>query len=241
MRNLLFALALPCFAAVATAEDKTISVPPGRDAAVTLIVPKTAKVTTDNGKTTIDTNKVNVYLWLAPKAKTIADAVAGVGEIVKSEVKDLKIEETKTVKVADADAKDITAKSNEADDGDPGTTDIIVFTVGGKVIVACVHGEGEAAARQRQPMLDILATAKAAVRPQPRRSCRILRCTELEPHVLAGEFRPRKVLVSFILVFFPRETRFLETRTDSGGTQERAKRSQEAIRTRSRCGQDYVF
>jgi len=84
-----------------------------------------------------------------------------VGEIIKGEAVNLKIGETKTIQVAGADAKHIMAKSNEADDNDSGTTDDVVFTVGGKVIVACVHGENDAASRQRQPMLDILATAKA--------------------------------------------------------------------------------
>jgi len=160
MRNAILAIAL-LWSGAALAADKTVSIPPSGDAAVTLTVPQAAKVTTDSGKTTIDMSKLNVYVWLAPKAKTVDEAVAGIDEIVKSEVKDLKIGETKTIKVTDADAKQLMAKSNEADDGDAGTTGIVVFTVGGKVIVACVHGEGEAAARQLQPMLDILATAKA--------------------------------------------------------------------------------
>jgi len=145
----------------ALAEDKTISFPSDKNVAVKLTVPKEAKVATENGKMTIDTNKCNVYLWLAPKAKSVDEAVRGIDEIVKSEVKEIKVDETKTIKVAGADAKQLMAKSTEADDGDPGTSAIVVFTVGGKVIVACVHGEGEAAARQRQPMLDTLATAKA--------------------------------------------------------------------------------
>jgi hypothetical protein len=158
---MIFGLVLLFTSSVALAEDKTVSVPPTGDAAVTLNVPSTAKVTTDKDKTTIDTNKFNLYVWLAPKAKTIDDAVADVGEIVKSEAINLKDQETKTIKVAGADAKHIMAKSNEADDNDPGTTDVVVFTVGGKVIVACIHGENEFAPKNRQRMLDILATAKA--------------------------------------------------------------------------------
>jgi hypothetical protein len=164
MRNMIIAIAVLFTGTPAVAQqgaaEKMVSIPPGRNAALSLTVPKTAKVTTDDGKTTIDTNKCNVYLWLAPKAKTVDEAVATIGEIIKSEVKDVKIEESKTIKVAGAAAKQLMAKSVEADDGDPGTSAIVVFTAGGKVVVACVHGEGEAASRQRQPMLDILATAK---------------------------------------------------------------------------------
>ena len=161
MRTMIIATVVLFTGAVALAEDKTVSFPPGSDAVVTLAVPNAAKVTTDNGKTTIDTNKFNLYLWLAPKAKTVDEAVSGIGEIIKSEAVDLKIQETKTIKVAGADAKHIMAKSNEADDNDPGTTDIVVFTASGKVIVACIHGENDFASRKRQEMLDMLATAKA--------------------------------------------------------------------------------
>ncbi len=161
MRAMTLAIAFLFTTSAVLAEDKTVSFPSDKDAAVKLTMPKDAKVTTENGKMTIDTNKCNVYLWLAPKAKKIGDAVAGIGEIVKSEVKEIKVDETKTIKLAGADAKQFMAKSTEADDGDAGTSAFVVFTVGSKVIVACVHGEGEAAARQRQPMLDILATAKA--------------------------------------------------------------------------------
>jgi hypothetical protein len=140
--------------------DKAISFPPGKGAIMNLSVPKAAKVSTDQGKTTIDTPKGNVYLWVAPKAKTIDQAVKGIGKIVESEVKEIKVDETKTIKVAETDAKQLTAKTKEADDGDDGTSAFVVFKFGGKVVVACVHGEGEAAARQLPMMLEILGTAK---------------------------------------------------------------------------------
>ena len=121
-------------------------------------MPKAAKVTTDAGKTTIDTPKGNVYLWLAPKAKTIDQAVKGIGKVVESEVKEIKVDETKAIKVADTDAKQITAKTKEADDGDAGTSAFVVFKFGGKVVVGCVHGEGDAAARQLPWLLEVLGT-----------------------------------------------------------------------------------
>jgi hypothetical protein len=158
---MIFGLAVLFTATFAMADDKTVSVPATGDAAVSLTVPSTAKVTTDNGMTKIDTNKFNLYVWLAPKGKTVDEAAASVGDIIKSEAINLKDLETKTIKVADADAKHIMAKSNEADDNDPGTTDVVVFTVGGKVIVACIHGENDFAPKNREGMLKVLATAKA--------------------------------------------------------------------------------
>ena len=131
------------------AADKTVSFPPGKSPAVTLTVPGTAKVTSDDkGKTTIDTSKFNLYLW-STKAKTIDNEVKAIAKTVKSEVVNLKIEKTRTIKVAGADAKHLMGKSNEADDNDPGTTDIVVFMSGGKVIVACIHGENDFAEEPR--------------------------------------------------------------------------------------------
>ena len=161
MQTMIITTALLFTAAAALAEDKTVSFPPGKNSVLNLTVPKAAKVTTDAGKTTIDTPKGNIYLWVAPKAKSIDQAVKGVGKIVDSEVKEIKVDETKTIKIADADAKQITAKTKEADDGDAGTSAFVVFKFGGKVIVGCVHGEGDAAARQLPWLLEVLGTAKA--------------------------------------------------------------------------------
>jgi hypothetical protein len=171
------ALLLSAATALAADEttDKTILFPPGKDAVMILTVPKAAKITTDEGKTTIDTPKGNVYLWVvaATDAKAVNNSVTvnspnvkseakeiKLNKIVESEVKEIKVDETKKIKVADADAKQLTAKTKEADDGDAGTSAFVVFKFGGKVIVACVHGEGDAASRQLPLMLEILGTAK---------------------------------------------------------------------------------
>ena len=46
-------------------------------------------------------------------------------------------------------------------DGDRDAADVVVFTTGKAVFAACVHGEGNDAARERAPMLAVLTTAKA--------------------------------------------------------------------------------
>ena len=43
----------------------------------------------------------------------------------------------------------------------PERGDVVVFMVGKTVLVACVHGEGDTAVRQRGPMLEALKTVKA--------------------------------------------------------------------------------
>jgi hypothetical protein len=84
-----------------------------------------------------------------------------VDDVIKSEVLQFKPTKTEAITVADAEGKHLMGKSIEADDHDPGTTDVVVFAVGKTVLVACVHGEGDAAARQRDAMLKLLKTVKA--------------------------------------------------------------------------------
>ncbi len=100
-------------------------------------------------------------LWVVPKAKTVAEAIAGLDDVIKSEVLKFSPASTEPITVAGAEGKHLKGKGVEADDQDPGTADVVVFTVGKTVVVACVHGEGDAAVRRRQPMLDALKTVKA--------------------------------------------------------------------------------
>ena len=149
------------FATVAWAEDlKTVAISNAGAAVMTISVPQSAKVTTDKEKTTIDTKDMILYLWVVPKAKTVAEAVAGLDDVIKSEVLKFSPASTEAVTIAGAEGKHLKGKSNEADDGDPGATEAVVFTVGKTVLVACVHGEGDVAAHRRQPMLDALKTVK---------------------------------------------------------------------------------
>ena len=52
-------------------------------------------------------------------------------------------------------------KGAEADDGDPGAAEVVIFTVGKHVFVACVHGEKNEAAKRSPYMLALLKSAKA--------------------------------------------------------------------------------
>ena len=150
------------FASVALAEDlKTVAISNEGAAVMTISAPKSAKVTTDKEKTVIDTKDMVLDLWIVPKAKTVAEAIAGLDDVIKSEVLKFNAASTEAITVAEAKGKHLKGKGIEADDQDPATVDVVVFTVGKTVFVACVHGEGETAVRQRQPMLKALKTVKA--------------------------------------------------------------------------------
>ncbi len=162
MKTGLCSVAVLLFAAAAWAADmKTVTVSKDGAAAMTISAPQKAKVTTDKDKTVIETKDMNLDLWVVPKAKTVAEAIAGVDDVIKSEVLKFNAAKSEAITVADSEGKHLMGKGVEADDQDPGTADIVVFAVGKTVLVACVHGEGETAARQRPAMLKALKSVKA--------------------------------------------------------------------------------
>ena len=153
-----FALLLVASAALADDKNITIAITGG---GATLTVPRSAKVTSSKDKTVVDTKDLTLYLWVVPKAKTVAEAVPKVATVISGEFKDFVVQRTNTITVAGAEAKHLVGRGAEADDGDPGSADVVVFTVGKTVLAACVHGEGETAPQQRPAMLAMLKTVKA--------------------------------------------------------------------------------
>jgi len=164
MRTMFLACTLMAFSVSAMAEETRLSFSsidgPKMSFAISTTGSKPVKSTTKDNKTIIETKEMTVYLWPVPNAKTVDEGVKLVDDVIKDEEKSMKIDETKTIEIGGAEAKHLIGHGKEADDGDPGTVDVVVFKVGGKVVVACVHGEEEAAPRQRQPMLDMLKSVK---------------------------------------------------------------------------------
>jgi hypothetical protein len=163
MTTVLSSVVVLLFATVAAAADmKTVTIAHQGAAVMTIAAPQDAKVTTAKEKTTIAVKPDRyLYLWVVPKAKTITEAIAGLDDLIKSEVLKFNATSTRTVTVAGSEGKHLMGKGLEADDQDPATVDVVVFKVGHTVLVACVHGEQDTAVRQRQPMLDALRTVKA--------------------------------------------------------------------------------
>ena len=159
MRPYLISLVILTLSSLAKAEPVTIAA--GNVAAsLDLNAPDGAKVIVKGGKTTISTKKLWLYIWAVPNAKTVGEALPQVNEIIKSEVTDFVIGSTEVISVAGGDATHLKGKGTEADDGDPGTADVVVFAAGKNVFAACVHGEGAEAAKERSDMLSVLKTAK---------------------------------------------------------------------------------
>ncbi|MEP6668591.1 MAG: hypothetical protein ABJF10_05525 [Chthoniobacter sp.] len=159
MRTSLIALALVLVGSAAFAEDKEITVTAG-EASLKMTVPKDTEVTKKTGRTILHAKGLWIYLWEVTGAKTVADAVPQAAKIIKSEFVEFAVGETKTIQVAGHEAKHLTGKGAEADDNDPGSADVVIFTDGKHVFAACVHGEKDEAAKERPEFLKVLKTVK---------------------------------------------------------------------------------
>jgi hypothetical protein len=161
MRTYLTSLVLALLSLTVFAEDKEITISSGNAPVLKLTVPQEAKVTTKGEKTSIEAKNLWIYLWQIKSAKSVSEVIPHVGEVIKSEFTDFAVGETKTISVAGREAKHLMGKGAEADDGDPGTADVVIFTDGKNVFAACVHGEKTEAARERPDLLKVLKSAKA--------------------------------------------------------------------------------
>jgi len=160
MRTSLIALTLALIgSAAAFAEDKEITVTAG-DVSLKMTVPKDTEVTKKKERTILHAKGLFIYLWDVPGAKTVAEAVPQAGKFIKSEFVEFAVGETKTINVAGHEAKHLMGKGEEADDNDPGTADVVIFTDGKHVFAACVHGEKDEAAKERPELLRVLKSIK---------------------------------------------------------------------------------
>ncbi len=158
---LLLLAAATALSTAAFAEDKEITIEAGRAPALKLSVPKEAEVTRKGDKTTVQVKTLFIYIWRVPAAKSIADAVSEAGEIIKGEFVKFTVQSKETIKVLGHEATHLKGKGEEADDNDPGTADVVLFTDGKNVYAACVHGERDQAVKERPELLKALASATA--------------------------------------------------------------------------------
>ena len=94
-------------------------------------------------------------------AKTVKEAQAQLGNVIKGDVLKFTASMTNEIAVAGLPARHLIGRGVEADDGDDATADVLIFEVGKQMFIASVHGEGNDASREREPMLKMLQTAKS--------------------------------------------------------------------------------
>ena len=153
----------PSPAAPAVAVDKTPNVvAAGGQPVLRLTLPPGSQTfTKDQTYIVVDSRGIfRFYLWPVNNAGTLDQATTHAAEIIKSEFVDFQPAETKDLTVAGAPAKQPTGAGKEADDGDPGHAVIVLFTVDGRMFAACIHGEGNPPAVQRDFMTSAIQTAQ---------------------------------------------------------------------------------
>lgn len=148
-------------AVLASAQDTSVTLSVDGKPALVLQVPAAARVTSSNAYVNIRATNMSLHVWAVPNAGSAADAAPRVAEIIKSEFIKFKTTANMDMVIAGAPAKHVTGSGNEADDGDPGNAEVVLFVVRGHVFAGCVHGEFDDASRARAPMLAVLRTAQA--------------------------------------------------------------------------------
>jgi hypothetical protein len=101
-----------------------------------------------------------IQVWRVPAALTVDEAIGRLDKQIASEFKDFKADTTTDLSIAGSPAKRLAGKGHEADDGDDGDADIIVFKVGDHVFIALTHDE-RLTPPARQGLLALVQTAEA--------------------------------------------------------------------------------
>jgi hypothetical protein len=141
------------------ADTKDFVMKSGKADVLKLTAPAGTKCVAADGSLKFDAPKFYVEVWLVSGAKTVEEATKRVNSQIVSEFKNFKPNQTTDLTVAGSPAKRLVGVGQEADDGDPGKADVIVFKVGDHIFVACNHGETFNDAGQ-QGLLTVVQTAQ---------------------------------------------------------------------------------
>jgi hypothetical protein len=160
-RRIIASVFILSVAALASAQETSVTMSVDGKPALVLKVPSAPKLLSTNGFVRIQATNLTLYVWAVPNAKTADDAVPRAPEIIKSEFLKFKTNMVMDMTIAGAPAKHVTGSGNEADDGDPGNAEVVLFTVGGRVFAGCVHGEADEASKARAAMMTVLKTAQS--------------------------------------------------------------------------------
>jgi hypothetical protein len=160
MRIITITFVLATLAGLAAAQETNLTILAGGKPALTLMIPQEANVTVTGDHTVVQTKETTFHVWSLGNVKTTEQALPRVTDIIKGEFVNFKPENTNKIVVANAPALHVSGKGNEADDGDPGAAQIVLFTAGNHVFAACAHGEFDDAIRRSKQMMTMLKSAK---------------------------------------------------------------------------------
>ncbi len=100
-----------------------------------LTVPADTECVPKDGSLILSSQHRSVEVWLVNGAQTVDEAVGRVSDVITDEFKNLKVANSTDLTVAGAPAKRQDGTGEEADDGDAGKADVIVFKMGQHIFV----------------------------------------------------------------------------------------------------------
>lgn len=152
-------------AAVGTAPTKAYMLLDNGRQVLRLSAPADAPCELSNGAFEMKSRDGYVNVWLVRGATSIDEGVQKISTTIVSEFKDFKPTSTTSLPLSPdrgigggGSAARVMGSGVEADDNDPGTADVIVFQKGGKVFIACTHGESMRSTAQ-DLMVNLVLTA----------------------------------------------------------------------------------
>ena len=152
-----------CCSASAADATAPLTVPSAdKQAAITLQLSEGWKTyLSKDGSTTIDVpmSGVHIQVWALSHA-SLDEASKQVADLIKGQVTQFKVTESKSITVAGTVGKQLTGTGEEADDGDPSKAEVYLFSVEGKVFMICAHGEGDLSAKNRALLTTLLGSVK---------------------------------------------------------------------------------
>ena len=144
----------------AAAQASTCVMQSGGTNVLQLAMSPDTKCTAQDGLLKFKSPQFEIGVWLVPAAQTVDEAIGRLDKQIASEFKDFKADSTADLSIAGAPAKRLTGKGHEADDGDDGDADSIVFKVAGHIFIALTHDE-RLNPPARQGLLALVQTAQA--------------------------------------------------------------------------------
>ncbi len=140
------------------AENNTCVMQSGGSDVLRLTMPADTKCTAKDGWLFIKSPDYELNVWLVDGVQTVDEGVGRIDTQIVSKFKDFKPDQTTDLTIAGAPAKRLAGRGHEADDGDDGEADVIVFKVGDHVFIACIDDE-HLIPPARQGMLTVVQTA----------------------------------------------------------------------------------
>jgi hypothetical protein len=122
-------------------KTNTCAIQAGGQDVLRLTIPAGATCTHTEGKVVLKSDYRHVEIWLVRGARSVDEVVGRLKQELVEEFKGFEPKSTASLSVAGQPARRLLGDGTEADDGDPGHADVVVFTAGGRVFIACAHGE----------------------------------------------------------------------------------------------------